>query len=132
MASDQSNTTRTVVFADPPGSTNYAYAEVPTVQLNKELMDVAFVKIVDSNNFPGGLDTLLASHRFDDGGVNLGDHWKYKYLVDLDGMGYSGKFFAFLESDSAVLKSTVYEEFYSDWIQPWYVIFAIVKRDWKS
>lgn len=119
MASDQSNTTRTIVFADPPGSTNYVYAEVPTAQLNKEMMDVAFVKIVDTNNFPGGLDALIALHRFDDGGVNLGDHWKFKYLVDLDGMGYSGKFFAFLESDSAVVKSTVYEEFYSDWIQPW-------------
>ena len=45
MASDQSNTTRTIVFADPPGSTNYVYAEVPTVQLNNEIMNVASQRV---------------------------------------------------------------------------------------
>ncbi|OCH90505.1 hypothetical protein OBBRIDRAFT_730693 [Obba rivulosa] len=118
MANDKSQTNRTVVFADPPGSTNYAYAEVPAAALNDEIMDVAFVKI-DYNSFPGGLQAFLRLHRIDDGGVSLGDHWRHKYLVDLDGMGYSGRFFSFMESDSAVLKSTVYREFFSDWIQPW-------------
>ncbi|KAH9947861.1 capsular associated protein [Amylocystis lapponica] len=119
MASDRSKTNRTVVFPDPPGSTNYVYAEVPVAALNNEVMDVAFVKVVDFYNYPGGLEALISGHRFDDGGVNLGDHWKHKYLVDIDGMGYSGRFFSFMESDSAVMKSTVYREFFSDWIQPW-------------
>ena len=122
MATDTSDTNRTILFADPPGSTTYRYTDVPTAALNKEMMDVAFVKLVDSFNFPGGIGALLKDHRFDEGGVNLGDHWKHKYVVDLDGMGYSGRFFSFMESDSAVLKSTVYREFFSDWIQPWYVI----------
>ena len=120
MASDTSSTNRTVLFADPPGSSNYVYAEVPTSALNKEMMDVAFVKVVDSFNFPGGISALLRDHRFDEGGVNLGDHWKHKYLVDVDGMGYSGRFFSFLESDSVVLKATVYREFYEQWLEPWY------------
>ncbi|KAF7798170.1 hypothetical protein EIP86_009387 [Pleurotus ostreatoroseus] len=119
MASDTSSTNRTVLFADPPGSSNYVYAEVPTSALNKEMMDVAFVKVVDSFNFPGGISALLRDHRFDEGGVNLGDHWKHKYLVDVDGMGYSGRFFSFLESDSVVLKATVYREFYEQWLEPW-------------
>ena len=120
MATDTSDTNRTILFADPPGSTTYRYTDVPTAALNKEMMDVAFVKLVDSFNFPGGIGALLKDHRFDEGGVNLGDHWKHKYLVDLDGMGYSGRFFSFLESDSAVLKATVYREFFEEWIQPWY------------
>ncbi|GBE83480.1 capsular associated protein [Sparassis latifolia] len=119
MASDRSGTNRTMVFADPPGSSNYIYAEVPVGMLNDEIMDVAFVNLVDWYNFPGGLLALVRAHRFDDGGVSLGDHWKHKYLVDIDGMGYSGRFFSFMESDSAVMKSTVYREFFSDWIQPW-------------
>ncbi|KAF9813401.1 hypothetical protein IEO21_05635 [Rhodonia placenta] len=119
MASDTSNTNRTIVFADPPGSTNYIYAEVPVARLNDDIMDVAFVKVVDWYNFPGGLDALIRAHRFDDGGVNLGDHWRNKYIVDIDGMGYSGRFFSFMESDSAVVKSTVYREFFDEWIQPW-------------
>ncbi|EKM56638.1 glycosyltransferase family 90 protein [Phanerochaete carnosa HHB-10118-sp] len=119
MASDLSMTNRTILFADPPGSTTYTFTEVPTAVLNREVMDVAFVKLVGSFNFPGGPDALLRDHRFDEGGVNLGDHWKHKYLVDIDGMGYSGRFLSFLESDSAVLKATVYREFFEEWIQPW-------------
>ena len=110
------------MFADPPGSTNYVYADVPAGALNNEIMDVAFVKVVGSENYPGGHDAMVRFHRIDDNGVNLGDHWKHKYIVDLDGMGYSGRFFSFMESDSAVLKATVYREFFSDWLQPWCVI----------
>ncbi|KAK7678714.1 hypothetical protein QCA50_018296 [Cerrena zonata] len=119
MASDESSTNRTIVFADPPSSTNFISAQVPIRDLNEEIMDVAFVKVVDSFNYPGGVGALMRDHRFDDGGVNLGDHWKHKYLVDMDGMGYSGRFFSFLESDSAVMKATVYKEFFEGWIQPW-------------
>ncbi|KAI0074327.1 capsular associated protein [Panus rudis PR-1116 ss-1] len=119
MTSDESSTNRTIVFADPPSSTNYVYTSVPIGALNEEVMDVAFVKVVGSFNYPGGIGSLIRDHRFDDGGVNLGDHWKHKYLVDIDGMGYSGRFFSFLESDSAVMKATVYREFFEGWIQPW-------------
>ncbi|GBE86749.1 hypothetical protein SCP_0906300 [Sparassis crispa] len=111
-----------MVFADPPGSSNYIYAEVPVGMLNDEIVDVAFVNLVDWYHFPGGLLALVRAHRFYDGGVSLGEHWKHKYLVDIDGMGYSGRFLSFMESDSAVMKSTVHREFLSDWIQPWYVL----------
>ncbi|KAJ3726823.1 hypothetical protein C8R42DRAFT_573612, partial [Lentinula raphanica] len=37
----------------------------------------------------------------------IGGHWKYKYLLDLDGMSYSGRFMAFLASDSVPVKSTL-------------------------
>lgn len=119
MTSDESSSPRTVVFADPPSSKNYVLAQVPAVNLNREAMDVAFVKVVGHNNYPGGIGALIRDHRFEEGGVNLGDHWKHKFLVDIDGMGYSGRFFSFLESDSAVIKSTVYREFFEQWIQPW-------------
>jgi hypothetical protein len=39
-------------------------------------------------------------------------------------MSYSGKFSAFLGSDSVVIKSSVYHEFFSDWIQPWCALFS--------
>ena len=122
MASDDSTGNRSIIFADPPGSDEYISAQVPTGALNKEMMDVAFVKVVGAHNYPGGIGALIMDHRFDDGGVNLGDHWRHKYLVDIDGMGYSGRFFSFLESDSAVMKATVYREFFEQWVQPWYVL----------
>jgi len=118
LASSTSDSNRTIVFADPPTSTNYVYASVPIASLNQEIMDVAFVSSVGSDQYPGGLEQQVLDHRFDDA-VVLSDYWAHKYLLDLDGMGYSGKFFAFLGSDSAVIKSSVYQEFFSDWIQPW-------------
>ncbi|KAI9459303.1 capsular associated protein [Russula earlei] len=118
LASSTSETTRTVVFADPPSSTNFVYASVPMASLNREIMDVAFVSSVDHDHYPGGLAQQILEHRFDDA-VVLSDYWAHKYILDLDGMSYSGKFFAFLGSDSAVIKSSVYHEFFSDWIQPW-------------
>jgi hypothetical protein len=87
-------------------------------------MDVAFVSSVDSGHYPGGLSQQVLDHRFDDAAI-LSDYWAHKYLLDLDGMSYSGKFFAFLGSDSVVIKSGVYQEFFSDWIQPWCVPFSM-------
>ena len=59
--------------------------------LNDEIMDVTFVKAVDFYNYPGGYQGYVTDHRFDEG-VFLGDHWRHKYLLDLDGMSYSGRF----------------------------------------
>ena len=119
MTSDKSNATRAVIFPDPASSTqSYAVAAVPIAKLNKEIMDAAFVKAVASESYPGGQAALERDHRFGST-VPLGKHWSYKYLIDMDGMSYSGRFLAFLASDSVPLKSTVYEEFFSDWIQPW-------------
>ena len=124
MTSAKTKSKRNVVFSDPPSSSRYHSAEVSMDDLNDEIMDVAFVKAVDFYNYPGGYEGYVADHRFDEG-VFLGDNWRHKYLVDLDGMSYSGRFFAFLESDSAVIKSSVYREFYSDWLQPWCVCSSV-------
>lgn len=118
MATDTSDANRTVTFADPPTSTNFVSSQVPAYAINDDIMDVAFVKSVGL--YPEGPEALARDHRFDDG-VTLGRHWAYKYLIDLDGMSYSGRFMAFLASDSAVMKATVYQEYLSDWIQPWCV-----------
>ncbi|KAJ7594230.1 capsular associated protein [Mycena floridula] len=119
MTSDNSSTAnRTVTFADPPTTTQYVSVPVPVGRLNQDIMDVAFVKATSPQTYPGGLQGLMADHRFGNT-VPLGKHWSYKYLVDFDGMSYSGRFLAFLASDSVPVKSTVYAEFFSDWIQPW-------------
>ncbi|KAK7055722.1 CAP10 domain-containing protein [Favolaschia claudopus] len=88
-----------------PGDT----VPVPLSLLNADVMDAAFVKSV----VPVGKE-----HRFGDS-TELGVAWGYKYLLDLDGMGYSGRFMAFLASDSVPVKATVYDEFFSGWIEPW-------------
>ncbi|KAF5344604.1 hypothetical protein D9758_013894 [Tetrapyrgos nigripes] len=138
MVSNISDTTRVLVFPDPesllspgePSSTSsptskpptnpprYLSAPVPISKLNKEIMDIAFTKATAEKAYPGGLEALRRDHRFAEA-VPLGRHWSFKYLVDFDGMSYSGRFLAFLASDSAPVKATVYEEFFEGWIQPW-------------
>ncbi|KAH8112814.1 hypothetical protein DFH11DRAFT_1604084 [Phellopilus nigrolimitatus] len=118
MASSQSTENRTVVFQSLDSPTSFTSAPVPIAKLNEDIMDVAFVRLLGWANYPGGRAALRKDHRFDKP-VPLGEHWRYKYLVDVDGMGYSGRFFAFLASDSVPLKATVYKEYFSDWIQPW-------------
>lgn len=112
MTSDTSNVTKDVVFADPPGSDHWIEAPVPLGDLNADIMDVAFTKAVGCTQYPGGCDGMRKEHRFADT-VPLGENWRHKYLIDLDGMGYSARLFSLLASESAVMKTTVYTEFFS-------------------
>ncbi|KAK0184518.1 capsular associated protein [Armillaria mellea] len=118
MASQTGSNNRTVTFEDPPSSSRYVSVPVSTGKLNEDIMNVAFTKATNPEAYPGGLTELVKDHRFGDA-VWLGYNWKYKYIMDLDGMSYSGRFMAFLASDSVPVKATMYKEFYSDWIQPW-------------
>ena len=122
MSTASRNATRSVVFADPQGSNNYITAEVPLHEMNEDIMDTAFTRAVGCDRFPGGCEAMMKHYRFANS-VPLGEHWKHKYLVDFDGMGYSARALAFLASESVLVKSTVYREFFSDWIQPWYILF---------
>ena len=50
----------------------------------------------------------------------MSDAWKHKYVMDLDEVGLSPRFPAFMESKSAVMKASIQREFWQDWIVPWY------------
>jgi hypothetical protein len=47
------------------------------------------------------------------------DAWKYKYLLDMDGNAFSGRFYAFLKSRSLVYKLAVFREWHEEWLKPW-------------
>ncbi|KAF9004548.1 glycosyl transferase family 90-domain-containing protein [Cyathus striatus] len=50
------------------------------------------------------------------------DNWmagRYKYIIDVDGNGWSSRFKRLITSNSLIFKSTVYPEWYTDRIQPW-------------
>ena len=116
MTHDSAAHNVTIVHASPKRPNTFISTTVPAKDLNQDIMDVAFVTVL--GQYPGGEEELRKVHRFA-GSVPLGRHWSYKYLVDLDGMSYSGRFMALMTSDSAVIKSTVYKEYFSDWLVPW-------------
>jgi len=55
----------------------------------------------------------------------------YKYIFDVDGNGWSGRFHRLMSSKSAVLKSTAFTEWWGDRVQPW-VHYIPVKLDYSD
>lgn len=51
--------------------------------------------------------------------VEQQDAWSYKYLLDMDGNAFSGRFYAFLLSHSAVFKMALFKEWHEEWLMPW-------------
>ncbi|KAI4112826.1 MAG: hypothetical protein LQ338_008269 [Usnochroma carphineum] len=47
------------------------------------------------------------------------DAWAYKYLLDMDGNAFSGRFYAFLKSTSMVYKMAIFREWHEEWLRPW-------------
>ncbi|KAK5015137.1 hypothetical protein LTR39_002778 [Cryomyces antarcticus] len=60
------------------------------------------------------------------------DAWKYRYLLDIDGNAFSGRFYAFLESKSLVYKMAIFREWHEEWIKPWvhYIPLSMRGDEW--
>ncbi|KAG8966015.1 Glycosyltransferase Family 90 domain containing protein [Tulasnella sp. 419] len=54
--------------------------------------------------------------------------WKHKYILDVDGNGWSARFKSLMTSRSMVFKSTVFPEWYADRVQPWFH-YVPIKND---
>ena len=82
----------------------------------KDIIDVHFSHVGQCD--PGDCDaqkeffTIVAP-------ADQQDAWKYKYLLDLDGNAFSGRFYAFLKSKSMVFKMAVFREWHEEWLKPW-------------
>jgi hypothetical protein len=82
----------------------------------KSLMDVHFQHVYQCD--PGDCDAMREFFVIADS-VTQQDHWKWKYLLDMDGNAFSGRFYAFLKSKSLVFKMAVFREWHADWLKPW-------------
>ncbi|KAI6847893.1 glycosyltransferase family 90 protein [Hortaea werneckii] len=51
--------------------------------------------------------------------VDQQEAWRFRYLLDIDGNAFSGRFYAFLRSRSLVFKMAVFREWHEEWIKPW-------------
>ncbi|KAI0395309.1 hypothetical protein F5Y17DRAFT_203331 [Xylariaceae sp. FL0594] len=60
------------------------------------------------------------------------DAWKYKYLLDIDGNAFSGRFYAFLKSKSLIFKWAVFREWHLEWLKPWahYIPLSLQGEEW--
>ena len=53
------------------------------------------------------------------GSVSMKEQSEYKYLPDIDGNSFSGRYRAFLQSTSMPLKASIYPEWHDDRLIPW-------------
>ncbi|KAJ7069892.1 glycosyl transferase family 90-domain-containing protein [Mycena amicta] len=47
------------------------------------------------------------------------DIYKYKYLLDVDGNTFSGRYLGLLRSGSLVFKSTAFDDYFNEWLRPY-------------
>ncbi|KAL4916996.1 hypothetical protein BDW62DRAFT_184790 [Aspergillus aurantiobrunneus] len=51
--------------------------------------------------------------------VDFQDHWKYRYLFDSDGAGFSGRFLPFMQSRSLPFKTGLFTQWFDSRVSPW-------------
>ena len=97
------------------GSIEWKLEEGPRTD-HKDLFDVKFAHVGQCD--PGDCD---AQREFFDvvKPDKQHDAWQYKYLLDMDGNAFSGRFYAFLKSMSLVYKMAIFREWHEEWLRPW-------------
>ncbi|KAI6032593.1 glycosyl transferase family 90-domain-containing protein, partial [Pisolithus orientalis] len=103
--------------------------EVNKVDVNPILFDVAFA----GRPLSCGEDECQELLEIYDwrGYQNISEAGKYKYVLDVDGNGWSSRFKRLMTSNSLIFKATVYPEWFTDRIQPW-VHYIPVKYDYSD
>lgn len=60
------------------------------------------------------------------------DAYQSKYLLDIDGNAFSGRFYAFLQSKSLIYKLAVFREWHAEFVKPWvhYIPLSLRGEEW--
>ncbi|KAK5109783.1 hypothetical protein LTR62_006516 [Meristemomyces frigidus] len=97
----------------------HTYHPLPLHQLT-DLLSTS-IHIVDSIARCAGPDCLTQAVEFAPlvPATDFQHHWRYKYLLDLDGAGFSGRFLPFLHSHSLPFKAGLFREWWDDRVQAW-------------
>ncbi|KAF9518921.1 glycosyltransferase family 90 protein [Hydnum rufescens UP504] len=97
--------------------------EISATELNLDLMDISF------GDAPVQCDSEVSQFMHER--QSHPDGYKYRYVLDVDGNGWSARFKRLLLSQSIILKATVHPDWFTDRIQPW-VHYVPVKVDFSD
>lgn len=111
----------TVLLPDPRSSAKYRYHSLPgSALVTLGLQNGTDAKFVDSIARCGGFDCADQAGEFGLASpVDFQAHWKYKFLLDMDGAGFSGRFIPFLQSHSLPFKTALFRQWYESRIIAW-------------
>ncbi|KAL2406861.1 hypothetical protein ABEF93_008713 [Exophiala dermatitidis] len=112
----------TVLLPNPANHAKYKYQVLPGPAV-KELGLNTDIAIVDRIARCGGVglhDCHDQEAEFNlVGPTDFQAHWRYRFLFDLDGAGFSGRFLPFLQSRSLPFKTALFREWYDSRLTPW-------------
>lgn len=108
-----------LLIKSPANPDKLTYQNFAISQLSSVL--VTDVHFVESIVRCGGRDCGDQDHEFSPlfTPLDFQSHWQYKYLLDLDGAGFSGRFLPFLKSNSLPFKAALFREWWDDRVQAW-------------
>ncbi|KIM51684.1 glycosyltransferase family 90 protein [Scleroderma citrinum Foug A] len=93
--------------------------EMKVVRVNPAWMDVAFVgKPITCDDARGTCREMEEAWEFRRTQKRK-EEGRYKFILDVDGNGWSGRFQRLITSNALVFKATIYPEWYSSRIAPW-------------
>lgn len=106
----------------------WAVKEVPRGDY-KDIINVRFSHVGQCD--PGDCDAQTEFFQVTDR-VEQQDAWQYKYLLDMDGNAFSGRFYAFLQSRSLIYKFAIFREWHYEWLKSWahYIPLSLHGDDW--
>ncbi|KAK3380227.1 capsule associated protein [Lasiosphaeria ovina] len=109
-------------------SQRWAVKEVPRGEY-KQVMDVHFSHIGQCDQ--GDCDAQKDFFGLEDR-VDQEVPYQYKYVLDLDGNAFSGRFYGLLRSRSLVYKFSIFREWHAEWLRPWahYIPMSLQGDDW--
>lgn len=81
--------------------------------------DVAFVDLMCVEEEQGGQCNYTSPYYSIQDGIRLADQFNWKYLPDIDGNSFSGRYLGFLRSTSLPIKATVYKEWHDSRLVAW-------------
>jgi hypothetical protein len=99
---------------------NLEYAMKKTSDIKKYLGTKTDIRFVDGVTSCTGQDCTDQSKEFYFGpNTDIRQHWRYRYLFDADGPGFSPRFIPFLRSNSVVFKAALFREWYEGRLIAW-------------
>ncbi|KAG6333257.1 hypothetical protein ID866_5829 [Astraeus odoratus] len=93
--------------------------EVRKARVNPAWMDIAFVDKPNSCDEDKGTCREMAGSWEFRRRQGRKEEGRYKFIFDVDGNGWSGRFQRLMSSNALVFKATVYPEWYTSRIAPW-------------
>ncbi|KAM0753095.1 hypothetical protein T439DRAFT_311762 [Meredithblackwellia eburnea MCA 4105] len=118
LLSHQESGSRKIVITDE--NDVMRSVEVPNYRLNPLFLDAGMIgPAVQCVKEDGTCDKMNEVFQGYDKRISFDRASLYKYVLDVDGNSWSGRFRRLMMSNAAVVKATIFPEFWSDWAIPW-------------